>query len=50
MTEKEIRSITLMKGGTFTLQFTLRFDREWREAAERLKRSGRDLKIPIVKR
>lgn len=50
MTEKEIRDITFMKGGTFTLQFILRFDSEWRGATKRLKESGRDLKIPIVKR
>lgn len=50
MTEREIRDIAFMKGGTFTLQFILRFDKEWREVTKRLKKSGRDLKMPIVKR
>lgn len=49
MTEREIRDITFMKGGHFTLQFILRFDREWREVTEKLKKSGRNLKIPIAK-
>ena len=49
MTEREIRDITFMKGRQFTLQFILRFDKEWREATGRLKRSGKDLNMPIVK-
>lgn len=49
MTEREIRGITFMKGGHFTLQFIIHFDKEWREVTGKLKRSGRDLKIPIAK-
>lgn len=34
MTEREIRGITFMKGGHFTLQFIIRFDKEWRGVTE----------------
>ncbi|MBD5463801.1 MAG: hypothetical protein HDR24_12235 [Lachnospiraceae bacterium] len=51
MTEKSIRDITLIKGGTFTTQFIIRFDKEWGEVTRTLKKSGKDLKnISIVSR
>ncbi len=50
MTEKAVREIKFEKGATFTTQFIIRFDREWGETVRRLKRSGRNLKIPIIKK
>ncbi len=29
MTQKAVRDITLMKGGTFTVQFIVCFDKAW---------------------
>lgn len=51
MTEKAVRDITLMKGGTFTVQFIICFDKAWGEVTRSLKKSGKDLKkISIVSR
>lgn len=50
MTEKTIREIKFEKGSPFTAQFIIRFDKEWGEAIRKLKKSGRNLKIPITKR
>ena len=50
MTDKAIRDIKFEKGVTFTTQFIIRFDKEWGEATRDLKKSGRDLKIPITKK
>ena len=51
MTESAIRDIQLTKGGTFTVQFMIRFDKEWSEITRSLRKSGKKLKnIPIVRR
>lgn len=50
MTEKAIREIRFEKGATFTTQFIIRFDKEWGEAVRKLKKSGKNLKLPITKK
>lgn len=51
MAEKAVRDITLMKGGTFTVQFIICFDKACGEVTRSLKKSGKDLKkISIVSR
>ena len=51
MTEYAMRDIQLIKGGTFTVQFMIRFDKKWSEITRSLRESGKELKnIPIVRR
>lgn len=50
MTEETVRDIKFQKGYSFTTQFIIRFDKEWGEAVRKLKKSGRNLKIPITKK
>jgi len=51
MTEKEIREIRMEKGSSqFTTVFIINFEREWGRVTRRIRRSGADLSIPIVRK
>lgn len=50
LTDRAIRDIKLEKGAQFSAKFIRDFDGEWTRATSRLRRSGADLSIPLVKR
>lgn len=50
LTDRAIRDIKFEKGEQFSAKFIRDFDSRWTRITSRLKRSGADLSIPIVKR
>lgn len=50
MTEREIKEIRIVKGNQFTTIFILNFEREWGRVTKKIKKSGANLSIPIVRR
>lgn len=50
LTDRVIRDIKFEKGEQFSAKFIRDFDRKWTRVTNRLRRSGADLSIPLVKR
>lgn len=49
-TDRVIRDIKFEKGEEFSAKFIRDFDRKWTRITSRLKKSGADLSIPLVKK
>ena len=49
ITPDEVRDIQFTKGAAFSTKFIHDFKREWAQVTQAVRKSGKDLSIPIVK-